>query len=96
MQRTLKPWEISLTKLNCGTYDRLFKICVKKCSNPDCQYPLSALVDNFYSVSAEGKVCELCHAMEDAANQQPGLREAHKEWKKEQDDKKRIIQNSKW
>jgi len=34
--------------------------------------------------------------MEDAVNQQPGLREAHKEWKKEQDDKKRMIQNSKW
>jgi hypothetical protein len=96
MDRVLKSWEVSLTKLNCETYDRLFRVCIRRCANPECDYPLSALVENFYSVTFEGKVCDLCHTLEDAANQQPGLREAHKEWKKIQDEKKRIIQNSKY
>lgn len=89
--RVLKAWEIAVCKENCETYDRLKKVCLRKCANKECEYPLSALVEHFYSVEFEGKICDLCHTVEDSVRQQPGLREAHDVWKKEQAAKRRML-----
>jgi hypothetical protein len=91
MDRALKPWELELTKRNCATYDRFRIICVRKCSNPECNYPLSALEENFFSNDFNGRICDLCHTLEDAARQQLGLRQAHEEWKQEQQAKKKML-----
>jgi len=71
----------------------MFAPITKKCSNPECNYPLSALVEHHYSINFQGKVCELCHTMEDAANQQPGLRAAQETWKQEKRRKDKLAQN---
>jgi hypothetical protein len=89
--RVLKSWEVSLTKQNCAVYDKLFKVISRKCANPECSYPLSALNEHFYSADAGGKICELCHTLEDSARQQPGLREAHDAWKRDQNSKKKML-----
>src|SRR5882672_4090865 len=92
--RILKSWEVSAINRNLAHYDSLFKVCVRKCGH--CSYPLSALVEHFFSTEANGKVCDLCHTLEDAARQQPGLREAQMEWKQEQAAKKKILDTGRY
>jgi len=77
--RTLLHSEKILCAANLRSYMADFRHCSKKCKN--CSYPISALEGGgFYSLHAEGVICNACHTMEDAVNQQPGLRHAHAEW----------------
>ncbi len=86
--RQLTKKEQAVCEDNVHQFQYMFKICVRKCSY--CNYPLSALVEHFYSHETNGKVCDLCHTLEDAARQQPGLREAHDQWKADQVQKKKL------
>jgi hypothetical protein len=54
------------------------------------------LVEHFYSNEFTGKVCDLCHTLEENARQFPGLREAHDEWKKQQSERKRLMDSGKY
>jgi len=80
--RTLLHSEKTVCAANLRSYLADFKHCSRKCKN--CNYLISMLEGGgFYSLSAEGTICSACHAMEDAANQQPGLRQAHIDWEKD-------------
>jgi len=94
--RILTEAEIAICVWNCKSYAYDFKAIRGKCANPQCKYPLSALTENFYSHEVSGKVCDLCHTMEDAVRQQTGLRAAHENWKKEQESKKKILDNNRY
>ena len=87
--RTLLHSEKAICAANLRSYMADFKHCSKKCKN--CSYPISSLEGGgFYSLAAEGTICNACHTMEDAVNQQPGLRAAHAEWEKENKRKTRL------
>jgi Zn finger protein HypA/HybF involved in hydrogenase expression len=88
--RILNKKEQELISLNIATLQIFFRYCTKKCSN--CEYPLSGLAENYFSTEAEGPVCELCHALEFTIRRHRGLTAAHDEWKREQTDKKRILE----
>jgi hypothetical protein len=76
--------------INVQWFDRVFTHCSLKCLN--CGYPLNGLAEHNYSVTLNGKICDLCHAMECAVRKQKGIAEAHDLWKKEQDKKKQILE----
>jgi len=94
--RILSPQEIKLCHLNCFLFDTLFRFHKHFCANQECNYPLDLANANFFSHELNGKVCDLCHTLEDAARQQPGLRAAHDEWKRDQADKKKILDSGKY
>lgn len=93
--RVLTPNEEALCRQNLYELDRFFSIRKKlKCAN--CSFPLSVLEENSFSLSANGKICDLCHALEAAISVQPGLKKAHDEWKVEQDAKKKMLDKDKY
>ena len=78
--RTLLHSEKITCAANLRSYMADFRHCSNKCKN--CGYPISALEGGgFYSLYAEARICDACHTLEDAAKQQPGLRQAHQDWK---------------
>jgi hypothetical protein len=84
------PAEIEeICSINLYTLQRLFSFCKKNCAN--CEYPLSALEENFSSISAGGEICQACHAMESSVNARSWFRIAHTAWLDEQRAKKKII-----
>ena len=91
MDRKLTEKEKAICKTNAQKLDVISAILTKKCAN--CNYPLSGLKENFFSVHADGSICELCHAMESAVLGKPTLRAAHDTWKDEQRKKKEILKN---
>lgn len=74
---------------NLWILQRLLGACIRKCAN--CEYPLSALVENFYSTYAKGAVCELCHAVEASCSSRKFFTLAHEEWEADQKAKKRMM-----
>jgi len=88
--RTFTEDEEKLIRRNCRVYDYLFRMSKRKCANKQCNFPLPAGEEGYYSSSAGGRVCDLCHTMEDAVNQFPGLRAAQEEWKLEQTARNRV------
>jgi hypothetical protein len=94
MIRQLTDQERRICQLNCAILDKIFTFCTKKCSAPDCGYPLSGIKENFYSSSLNGPVCEVCHTMETALyTPLRTFKLAHDEWMKDQNRKKQIIEN---
>jgi len=77
-------------RLNCREYDYLFRMSRRKCANKLCNFPLTVGEEGYYSASVQGRVCDLCHTMEDAVNQFPGLRQAQEDWKTERDKRNRV------
>jgi hypothetical protein len=88
--RVLTQQEVRLTKLNAYLFEAIFKYHKSHCANAECGYPVD-IMDSFYSHEAAGKICDLCHTLEDAARQQPGLRAAQEEWKQSQAAKRKIL-----
>jgi hypothetical protein len=90
--RVLTKNEAEFCRLNCFLFDAIFRFHNKAhCSNAECNYPLDTTEPAFFSHELNGRICDLCHVLDDAARQQPGLREAHEKWKAEQAAKKKIL-----
>jgi hypothetical protein len=97
LDRKFTPRDTYFAKANCLWYDEQFRKLTGKCANPQCGFPLPEKTDppkNYYSSEFGAAVCDLCHDMECAARRQPGLAAAHDAWKKEQQEKKRIIERN--
>lgn len=96
--RILTPEEQDICERNCELYQALFRYCLKKCANPNCNFPMSALVEHNFSTDFGGKVCELCHAMEDSARSRPKLAQRWQTWKEAQEKeiarKKKILDDA--
>lgn len=90
MERILTPKEVSLCQQNLSDLAAFWRFCTKRCKQ--CGYPLSGLIEHNYSMSAEGSVCELCHAMEFAIRGKKGLEAAQAEWRDSQKKKKKLLE----
>ncbi len=94
-----EPGSTEVIKKNVEMMDGLFKILTKKCGNPYCKYPISALRLENYAVPIYGDVCAVCRDLYTAVGFNEKLlmssyfRNHHEEWKKEQDEFKKKRRN---
>lgn len=93
--RKLSVREVEICERNLAGLGLKIRFCRKKCGNPYCGYPLAPLVEHNHVVDF-GEVCDLCHAMFSSVRVRPGLAAAHDQWKKEQDQKKKILDQDKY
>lgn len=88
--RVITNRETQLCQQNLSDLAAFWKFATKKCKQ--CGYPLSGLIEHNYSMSAEGSVCELCHAMEFAIRGKKVLEAAQAEYKDEQKKKAKMLE----
>lgn len=81
--RQLTKDEERIIKSNVAVYDRLFALSKRRCANPLCDFPLVGLEEGYFSNNAPGRVCNMCHTLENIIASAPGLKAAHEEHKKE-------------
>jgi len=94
--RRLTEKEKEICRRNVELFDAMFVFCRQRCANPYCEYPMNGLVDGFNSLNFDGKICGLCHAMESALLFRPGLKAAQEAYKKEQDHKKKMLDDKRY
>lgn len=84
------PEEIDrICSQNLWELQRIMSFCKKKCAN--CEYPLSALEENFSSIHAGGEICDACHTMESSVSARTYFRIEHQAWLDDQRAKKKIM-----
>lgn len=77
---------------NLWDLQRIMSFCKKKCAN--CEYPLSALEENFSSIHAGSEICAACHAMESSVSVRQYFRIEHQAWLDSQRAKKKILDSN--
>lgn len=78
---------------NVRMIDALFEMRLKRCGNPYCRYPISALRLDTFATPDNGDVCATCHDLYNSVTMANNLlsnksyfRNHHFEWKREQEE----------
>jgi hypothetical protein len=91
-----EPGAAEVCDKNVKMLDGLFLMVTKRCANPYCKWPISALRLTTYAAPGIGDICATCHDLYNAITIiNLGLKDIHyfrrhhEEWKREQEEYKK-------